>query len=334
MRRVPLLLAAAGLMAGAAWLGWRSAGGAAPLDGRPADASRPEIPATLRTANGQSARRDMGAAIAKASRRDASPTTLLAAALVTKDDGWLRRAAELHPGDPDVLLALVRAAKTPEERMAAIKAFRSADPDNALGPYLEAIEAVRAGDPAGAAASLVDASMAAELRRGEVSLLLEVDAMLRESGADSAEAYISALGMVPASSGMELSQLGKGLGELQRIFIQLGEWDEADFLLEETLRLGGDLREGGLMIDNVAGIAIERSLLADLDPDTVINWDGERVRDRMTELAVQTDYIAGLSEGQTLLERLREMTEEEWARFREVLREQGELEALREIWVK
>lgn len=333
MRRVPLLLAAAGLMAGAAWLGWRSAGGVDPAIEHPAEAARPEKPAA-QAANRQPGRRDMGAAIAKAGGKDASPTTLLAAALVTRDENWLRRAAELHPRDPDVLLALVRVARTPEERAAAIKSLREADPDNALGPYLQAVEAAKAGDPAAAAAALVDASMAAELRRGEVRLLLEVDGMLRESGAGPAEAYIIALGLVPAWSGTELFQLGKGLGELQRIFVELGEWDEADFLLDETLRLGGGLREGGLMIDNLAGIAVERALLSALDPDTVINWNGERARDRLTELSVQSSYIGSVNQGQALVERLEELTPAEWAEFRRVLAEEGELEALRSIWVK
>jgi len=332
MRRILILLVAAGLIAGAAWLamnaGRAPAGPAVEPGSTPEEA--PRAPAAKRTAPPAAKPRDLGAVVARASRPDASPVTLLAAALVTRDEAWLRRAAELHPGDPDVLLALVRAAGTPEERAAVLAAFRAADPDNALGPYLEAAAAAKAGDPTAAAAALVDASLAEALRRGEVRLLLETDALLRESGADDLEAHLSAFGLVPAWSGVELFELGKGLGDLQRIFVELGDWDEADFLLEQTLRLGGSLRQGGLLLDNLGGAAVETGLLRALDPDTVITWEGERAGERLADLEKERAEMAGLA-GDTdrLMESFRSLDAAGWAQYRRLLAEEGERAALR-----
>lgn len=335
MRRILSLLAAAGLIAGAAWLAMtagRAPAGSAAEPGPPPEQT-PRVPAAKRTPPPAAKPRDLGAVVARASRPDAAPVTLVAAALVTKDETWLRRAAELHPSDPDVLMALVRAAKTPEEKSAALAAFRAADPDNALGPYLEAAAAAEAGNPAAAAAALVDASMAEELRRGEVRLLLETDALLREAGADDLEAHLSAFGLVPAWSGVELFKLGKGLGDLQRIFVELGEWDEADFLLEQTLRLGGGLRQGGMLLDNLGGVEVERGLLSQLDAETVIGWDGERAGERLRSLGAETAEIAELA-GDTdrLVERFRGLDAEGWANYRRRLAEEGEQAALR--WLR
>lgn len=334
MRRILSLLAAAGLIAGGAWLAVAARRAETPLAGpaaargAPAAATGAGVPRPR-----EQTPRDLGAVIARASRPDAAPVTLLAAALVTRDEAWLRRAAELNPGDPDVLIALVRAAGTPEEKAAALAAFRAADPDNALGCYLEAAAAAEAGDPTAAAAALVDASMAEELRRGEVRLVLETDALLRAAGADDLEAHITAVGLVPAWSGAELFRLGQGLGELQRIFVELGEWDEADFLLEQTLRLGGSLRQGGLLLDNLGGVGVEVGLLGALDPETVITWDGERAGERLASLQRERAEIAEVA-GDTdrLIERFRGLDTEGWARYRRLLAEEGEQAALR--WLR
>ena len=334
MRRILSLLAVAGLFAGATWLALGGRRTEAPLAepaspvaarGAPGAATRPSAPRP-----GDAKPRDLGAVVARASRPDAAPVTLLAAALVTKDEAWLRRAADLHPGDPDVLIALVRAARTPEERVAALAAFRAADPDNAMGYYLTAADAAKAGDPTAAAAALVDASTAEELRRGEVRLLLETDALLREAGAGDLEAHIIAVGLVPAWSGAELLRLGKGLGDLQRIFVELGDWDEADFLLEQTLRLGGSLRQGGLLLDNLGGAHMETGLLSALDPETVIAWDGERAGERLADLEKERAEIAGLAgDTERLMGRFQGLDAAGWAEYRRRLAGEGERAALR-----
>lgn len=334
MRRVPLLLAAAGLMAGAAWLGWMSAG----KDGEtaPANSLAPAKASARRATTGEATEIpvkpvDTKQAAAMVRKRGETALSLLAMARLTKDTAWLRRAAEVHPDDPRVQLALYHAAEDPVERASALAAYRAADPGNALGGYLAAWEAGQQGDPAGLAAALVDASFAEGLRREELAIVLEADAMLRASGMGDREAFEQAMTSMNASDVIALAGLGKNMGELQRLFVELGDWDEADFLLEQTLTLGGSLRQGGMAIDNLVGVSIERQLLGALDPQTVIGWDGERAGERLAVL--EADWAAGPDlSGDWIREAMNELDATEWAEYRRQLAEEGERAALK--WLK
>ncbi len=334
MRRVPLLLTAAGLMAGAAWLGWKSAGGTS--ETAPANSLAPAKASVRRATTGGATQIpakpvDAKQAAVMVRKRGETALSLLAMARLTKDTAWLRRAAEVHPDDPRVRLALYHAAEDPVERASALAAYRAADPGNALGGYLAAWEAGQQGDPAGLAAALVDASFAEGLRREELAIVLEADAMLRASGMGDREAFEQAMTSMKASDVIALAGLGKNMGELQRLFVELGDWDEADFLLEETLVLGASLRQGGMAIDNLVGASIERQLLGALDPQTVINWDGERAGERLE--ALEADWAAGPDiPGDWITEAMNELDATEWAEYRRQLAEEGERAALK--WLK
>ena len=228
---------------------------------------------------------------------------------------------------PAELVRRFHDAEDPAERAAALAAFRAADPDNALGPYLAASEAARRGDPIAAAAALVDARLAGPMRKDDWGAVLEADEALRAEGKPDAEAFAEAGGAwLDTRTTGELVELGRGLGELQRIFVGLGEWDEADFLLEGALDLGADLRASGTLLDNLAGAAVERALLEPLDPDTVIGWDGERASERLEALETETAELRALGETNA---RVRELDAAGWAEYRRRLAEEGERAALR-----
>jgi hypothetical protein len=264
-------------------------------------------------------------------KRGETALSLLAMARLTKDTAWLKRAAEIHPDDPRVRLALYHAAEDPVERASALAAYRAADPGNALGGYLAAWEAGQQGDTRGLAAALVDASFAEGLRREELAIVLEADAMLRASGMSDREAFEQAMTSMKADDVIALARLGVNMGELQRLFVELGDWDEADFLLEQTLTLGGSLRQGGMAIDNLTGISIERQLLGALDPQTIIGWDGERAGERLEALDV--DWAAGPDvPGDWVAEAMNQLDVTGWAEYRRMLAEQGERAALK--WLK
>jgi len=333
MRRVPLLLAAAGLMAGAAWLGRGSAGGAGDpkLADRATGSPSPRRAATVAAVPAMPKPVETAQAEAMIRRRGETALSLIAMARLTGDTAWLRRAAEANPDDPRVRLALFHAAEDPAERAAALAAYRAADPGNALGGYLAAWEAGRSGDAAGLAAALVDASFAEGLRRDELAIVLEADAMLRASGMGDKEAFTQAMGSMKASDAMALAGLGRNLGELQRLFVELGDWDEADFLLEESLVLGASLRQGGMAIDNLVGVSIERQLLGALDPQTVVGWDGERAGERLA--ALQRDWANGIGmESDEIAEAMDRLDADGWAEYRRRLAEEGERAALR--WLR
>ncbi len=226
------------------------------------------------------------------------------------------------------LLRRYHDAKDPAARAAALAAFRAAEPDNALGPYLAASEAARAGNPIAAAAAMVDARLGGSMRKDDWGAVLEADAALRAEGKPDAEAFAEAVGAwLDTRTTGELFELGRGLGELQRVFVGLGEWDEADFLLEGALELGADLRASGTLLDNLAGAAVERALLEPLDPETVIGWDGERASERLEALEAETAELRALAAEADA--RVRELDAAGWAEYRRRLAEEGERAALR-----
>ena len=299
-RTLPLALLLAAALAAGMWAMRRD--GVRPT---PASATAPASPASRATAT---------------PRKGGEPTTETRARTDTETARRESRQADL--------LRRFHDAEDPAARAAALAAFRAAEPDNALGPYLAASEAARAGNPIAAAAALVEARLTASMRKDDWAAVLEADAALRAEGKPDAEAFAEAAGAwLDTRTTSELRELGQGLGELQRVFVGLGEWDEADFLLEAALDLGTDLRASGTVLDNLAGAAVEGALLAPLDPDTVIGWDGERARERLEALEAETAELRALATEAG--PRVRELDAAGWAEYRRRLAEDGERAALR-----
>lgn len=316
MRRFLLPLVLAGGLA----LGWlaRERAGSAPTE----KTATPESPPGIR--DGATVG-DAGRTQAWVERGGRTAIGLLTAARLTGDAAWLREAAARFPDDPRVRLALLRAATTDAERAVALDELRKVDPDNALGPYLAAGLAARRGDPVALARALVDAADKPTFDRRELEVVLSTEAALRDAGADDASALEAAMGradLVPT----DLAEVGRGMGELQRVLIGLGEWDEADFLMEQTLALGEDLRSQPLVVDHLAGLAIATALLGALDPDTIIDWQGTRAGERLAELAAERgSLVAAVAAGP---ERTGDFTPAEWADYRRRMADEGELAAL------
>lgn len=314
MRRLLLPLALAGALA----LGWMARDRA-----KPRARAAPEAPLT----EARDSRRLVAAerARAGAGREGSSAIGLLAAARLSGNVAWLREAAAQFPDDPRVRLALLRAATTDAERAVALEGFRQADPGNALGPYLAAGLAARRGDPVALAGALVDAADAPIFDRRELEVILTTEAALREAGADDAAALEEAMARANLVE-PDLVEVGRGMGELQRVLIGLGEWDEADFLMEQALALGEDLRSQPLAIDNLTGLAIETSLLGALDPETVVDWQGTRAGERLAALDAERKRLAAAAAAGP--ERTKGFTAADWAEYRRRLAAEGELAAL------
>ncbi|TAF19686.1 MAG: hypothetical protein EAZ72_02735, partial [Verrucomicrobia bacterium] len=80
---------------------------------------------------------------------------LLAASRLLKDLKYAREAAILEPQNPLAQLELAIRGETPEEKGAALAAFRKIAPDNSLGDYLAAHQAFQSGDAGAAGAALL-----------------------------------------------------------------------------------------------------------------------------------------------------------------------------------
>jgi len=287
-----------------------------------ADTSRPSaVPArTPRLAAEQ--------AKAYAERKAGEATCLLALGRVTGDPSWLQRALAEHPEDPRVQLERWHQAKTPQEKAAAVAALRSAAPDNPLGHYLAARQAFEGGDLGAVASLLIDASLAKAYNSYAAEAIGETAKAFRAAGLGEADALEAALGASDvAAVGMDLRRLGDDMGELQHVFVEMGYWDEADFMFERTLALGEQLQDGDLLIDNLVGITLQRKLLSSFDPATIVDLSGMTAAERLAQLEVESAELGTLAA--SVGERIRALDEAGVGEYRAILSRDGEVAALR-----
>ncbi|MFZ9201724.1 MAG: hypothetical protein ACO23N_04780 [Opitutales bacterium] len=290
----------------------------------PAPASTPET-------SGPARRPNQSQAESFATERGRSGLCLVALARATGDPAWLDRALAEHPEDPRVQLERWRQAKTPEEKAAAVAALRAADSDNPLGHYLATRQAFEGGDLGAVARLLVDASFAQTYSSYAAETFGETAEVFRASGLgefDALNAAMAAGGVTDV--GINLHQLGDDMGELQHVFVEMGYWDEADFMFERTLALGEQLQDGDLLIDNLVGVALQRKLLSSFDPATIVDLSGTTAAERLAQLEVESAELKTLWPDAG--EHLRNLDEASIAKYRTILTSDGEAAAMR--WLK
>ena len=277
----------------------------------------------------QAARVTRAQAETYAARHEADALCLLALGRATGDPAWLQRALAEHPEDPRVQLERWNQASTPEEKLAAARALQKAAPDNPLGAYLEASQAFENHDLGAVARMMVDAEAANTFDSYGVDLQLETEAAFRASGLDDFAAQ-EAAGRDSSSSRLVLSlrQLGDDMGELQHVFVEMGYWDEADFMFDRTLALGEQLQDSGKFLENITGIGLQLKLLASFDPETIVSDDGTRACERLAELKAATEAMHEV-DIEKALEASKSLDPAGWAQYREIIRRDGQLAAWR-----
>ncbi len=266
-----------------------------------------------------------------AAQRGQSGLCLVALARATGDPAWMARALAEHPEDPRVQLERWCQAKTPQEKAAAVAALRAADPDNPLGHYLATRQPVEGGDLGAVASLLVDASLAETYTSYAAETFGETAEVFRASGLgefDALNAAMAAGGVVDV--GINLHQLGDDMRELQHVFVEMGYWDEADFMFERTLALGEQLQDADLLIDNLVGVALQRKLLSSFDPATIVDLSGTTAGERLAQLEVESAELETLWPDAG--EHIRNLDEASIAKYRTILTKDGEAAAMR--WLK
>jgi hypothetical protein len=268
-----------------------------------------------------------------AAQQGQSAVSLVALSRATGDPAWLQRAVELHPEDPRVQLERWHVAKTPEEKALAVAALRAAAPNNPLGHYLASQQAFKSKDLGAVANLLVDASFVNDFSNYTTEVLGETESAFRASGLNEADALMAAFSVsvnFSAETTASLGQLGNDIGDLQHVFVEMGYWDEADFLLEQSLTLGEQLQGSGLIIDNLVGIALQRKLLSSFDPETIIDWNGTRASERLQQLDADLGNIKTITE--SAVGAIGSLDADGLAKYRTILLSDGELAAMR--WLK
>jgi len=261
-----------------------------------------------------------------------SPASLLVASRLSGDPALLRAAAAAGPDDPAVQLELALRGGDLAERAAAAEAFRRLSPGNALGDYLLVHLSFEKGDFAAAAEALSGATENDLLADHSAQLVAGMRDAYLGAGFEPSAAQVAAMASLDRRPQVDqLSGVGNGLGQLLVEFIREGDIDAAEPVVLAGQSLGQRLHEGSpYLLDQLAGLELEKSFLAQLDPETVFTAEGVTVGERIAELdarAAEAGELTAAAAGVWSV-----LTPAQAEQYVGLVRREGELAGLR--WLK
>jgi hypothetical protein len=212
-------------------------------------------------------------------------TNLLAASRLLKDLNYVREAAKADPKDPAVQLELALRGETPEEKSAALAAFREAAPGNSLGDYLAAHQAFAAGDAGAAGFALVqslDNPLYADFTQ---QIIAGSEQAYLAAGYEPTAATAAAMFSLTLEHVQSVRDVSDNLKQLQEEFIRTADFDAAEPTVIIGVTLGLRLQEQSTyLIDQLTGIVIEKKFLEQLDPLTQAGPGGQTAGERLDAL--------------------------------------------------
>ncbi|MCL4178185.1 MAG: hypothetical protein KJ072_10655 [Verrucomicrobia bacterium] len=263
-----------------------------------------------------------------------SAGSLLTAHQATQDPAYLTEAATQYSADPRVQYALaMRPDQSPSEKREWLERLKVSTPDNALATYLSAREYLKQGQKALALEDLALATRQPEFNPYVWEAMIDAQELLMADGASPAAAKVGSLFNAALPHLSQIRQLGTELSELQAQYAlgrDLVSFDTVTQLgLELAQRLNNN-RGGGFLIDQLVGMAIEQTVLKNVDSLSAPEYLGMTVQERLDQLADQKAEIKALA---PLAENiLPSASEAELVTYLDRVRVNGELEALR--WLK
>ena len=225
-----------------------------------------------------------------------STTNLLAASRLLNDLSFAREAAKADPKNPAAQLELALRGETPEEKSAAIAAFREAAPGNSLGDFLAAHQAFATGDAGAAGAALVQSLDNPLFADYSQDLVAGSEQAYLEAGYEPTAAAGAAMFALTVPRAQPLMEVSKNLLSLQQEFVRSADFDAAEPTVIIGLTLGQRIQDQGpYLIDQLSGIAIERKFLDQLDPLTQAGPGGQTAGERLETLDAKLLEIKDLT---------------------------------------
>lgn len=229
-------------------------------------------------------------------RQGRSTANLLAASRLLKDLRFAREAAKADPKDPAAQLELALRGETPEEKSAALTAFREAAPGNSLGDYLAAHQAFATGDAAAAGSALLqslDNPLYADYTQ---QIVAGSEQAFLDAGYEPSAASAAAMFSLTTEHIQPVTEVSQSLQQLQTEFIRAADFDAAEPTVIIGLTLGQRIQDQGpYLIDQLSGIAIERKFLDQLDPLTQAGPGGQAAGERLETLDAKLFEIQDLA---------------------------------------
>jgi hypothetical protein len=198
-----------------------------------------------------------------------SAQDLMAAFQASGDRKYLKEAAERYSDDPQVQFMVVATNLFPEERDQWIRRFLSSSPNNALGNYFEASEALRKGEIDSAVKALRSAQDKREFEDYTVISMHNAEAVYEYTGLSMAESKTRAMLDTQMPHLQRLRQLGREIDTLRQSMEAQGLPDLGDELVMHGLDLARRLsigQGGRSLMNQLVGIRMEEQILEKLDP--------------------------------------------------------------------
>ena len=217
-----------------------------------------------------------------------SAANLLVAGRMLNDLKYAREAAKAEPNNALPLLELALRGETPEERSAAIAAFRAAAPDNSLGDYLAADQAFRSGDTSAASEALLKSLESPRFITYDQAIVDSNEQAFLGAGYEPQAASFAAMDSVYISHLKAIHTVTENLVSLQAESIRAADFRAAEQTLAIGLTLGQRMQEQRPhFVEQMMGVSIEGRLLKQLDPLTPVGPGGQTAGGRIATIAAR-----------------------------------------------
>jgi tetratricopeptide (TPR) repeat protein len=274
--------------------------------------------------------REQAEAYLKANGRTA--TTLLAAFRTSGDAELLQEAMQKFPNDAHVAFeAAMSTSLTPEERQKWLDAFVKAAPNNGLANYLQAASDIKAGRVDECLQELTAAAGKPFDDYTSLRAQNDVEAFLG-AGYPIPDAKTLGISGLVLPQLAQLKQLTVNLVDLAKAYQQAGDQPSAQSALQMAVNLGQNYvnsSPGEPLVNQLVGIAIERSALEVMDPNSPYGSNGQTVQDALNQLVRQREAIGHLAQQFEALQS--KLSDQDWVNYRDRWLGFGEMAAAQ--WV-
>ncbi|MEI6712735.1 MAG: hypothetical protein WCO60_03225 [Verrucomicrobiota bacterium] len=194
-----------------------------------------------------------------------TPDAAVAVFLLNHDSNALLKSAALHPGHATLQLTRFRLSKPPEEKESALAAFSKADPKNALGPYLKALQHTQAGKPHDAISELVSAESLRGFSVYSEQITHRVEDAYRHSGFSEAISKVAARSIVP-HAGEIAWEVFNMMASIAGTFEKDGDEQGAIVMHGMQIDLARRLQNSSLLEETIEGFRMQKRILEESAP--------------------------------------------------------------------
>ncbi|MEW6306385.1 MAG: hypothetical protein AB1705_23210 [Verrucomicrobiota bacterium] len=226
-------------------------------------------------------------------RNGRSADSLLNAFHASHDPAHLKAALEQFPDDPEVLFHVVAHDIFPEERRRWLDELKRAAPDNALANALSAREHLRHGQTALALQELQQAAAKGNFQDYTSAKVQGMEEIYMHAGKSPVEAKMLAMSNALLPHLHHLRDTSRELATLHQQAVTAGNTDAANEMAAAGRALGQHLSngQGGTILMQLVGIAMEMDFLRQLTPDAPYSFLPGTPTERIAEIEARKKAI-------------------------------------------